>query len=212
MSNEISDYERAMEVRRAVLEGESWFEDTVRARMLAAEAAKPGGHLVKPGSSYPTLANRTWHTHLNNLVQFLFFLKALQCTDPVSIERFVDAHNEKVEQDLEDGSYHVSKGELKRAEFTDRRKKQLVLTFAHYGKPVFTAFELGCLLIDLMSPKTTENILADLRMAGLIKIRGGEDDPFDAPLGTDSRRELLEPDSFLVDSYCQSLLQTRTRL
>ena len=206
------DFERAFEVLQATLTGETWFIETIRQKMLDAEAERPKSaeDAAKPaGYSYPTLATRMWHNHLIQMVQFLFLLEALECTQPDQIRRFVDRHNQKVQRDIESGTHAVSAKELKRAIFTPVRKEQLAVTFGHYNRPVFSAFELGYLLIDIMSPKTTENILVDLKLAGLVRVRGGKNDPFDPPIGTDPRRELLEPSEVLVDTYRQSLLMTR---
>lgn len=213
-----TEHLRAFAVLQASLVGEHWFIEQVRERMLAAEAAAPGGGKIKPGTSYETLLTRDWHNHVIQLVQFFFFLEALECKSPVQIARFIDNHNEKVERDLESGTHPVSPKELRRAIFTagknrgKGRKEQLVATFNHYGKPVFTASELGHLLIDIMSPKTTEKILEDLKQAGLVHVRGGDDDIADRPLDTDPRRELLELDPFLVETYTRSLLMAREEI
>lgn len=198
------DFYRASKVLEAQLQGENWFLGQVRRQMLTRN----------PGITYAALFSKsgadfsnTGRDNLLNVVQFLFLLEALDCTEPEQIGAFIDGHNLKVHADLKSDNYVGAKSELKRAIFSKARKVQIIDTFAHYQRPVFARFELACLLIGLMSTRTSENVIKDLIKGGLMRERGGDDE--DTPIGADSSRQLFEPTEQLIRDYVKSLNVTQ---
>lgn len=65
----------AFQTVEATLRAENWFFETVRAEL--AKAA--------PLSDFPTVMGANGHDYLLHFTQFLFFLKALDCTDADAI-------------------------------------------------------------------------------------------------------------------------------
>ena len=87
--------------------------------------------------------------------------------------------------------------------FGPRRKAKVLDTIRDFGMPVFAIYEFAHMLIDEMSPKTTENIIEDLRFGGILKRQ--QDDR----LGADQKRVLIVSTGFLEEAYQKSLLMQR---
>jgi len=69
--------------------------------------------------------------------------------------------------------------------------------------PIFAIYEYGHLLIDDMSPKTTEKLIEDLRFGKLLDRR------VDERISADQKRVLIASGGFLEETYRVSLLIQR---
>lgn len=176
---------------------------TVQAALMADhmffEAVRDELKKKAPLSDFPTISSPNGPDYLLEFTRFLFFLHALDCSDSDSIGRFIDLHNEKLQADLDDPNFARSTAETKKAIFRAARKKRVVNTINTFGRPVFAIYELGHLLIDTMSPKTTEKLIEDLRYGGLLVRR--EDPRIDA----DQKRVLVESTGLLEKQYTQAM-------
>lgn len=177
----------------ASLRAENWFFETVR-KQLAKTA---------PLSEFPTVAGSNGHDYLLHFTQFLFFLKALDCTDAEQIAHFIDGHNAKIAEMLADPGFVKSKNEFKKAVIKPGRRTRILDTVSFFSAPIFAIYEFGHLLIDDMSPKTTEKLIEDLRFGKLLERRE------DGRIGADQKRVLIASNGFLEDTYRTSLLIQR---
>lgn len=183
----------AFETVEASLRAENWFFETVR-----AELQKAG-----PLSEFPTITGANGHDYLLHFTQFMFFLRALDCTDADQIARFIDSHNEKITAQIEDPHFTKSPNEFRKAIFKPERKAKILESIRTIGEPVFAIYEFGHLLIDDMSPKTTEKLIEDLRFGKLLERRA------DPGIDADAKRVLIASTGFLEDTYTTSLLTQR---
>lgn len=183
----------AFQTVEAGLRAENWFFETVR-----AELAKSA-----PLSEFPTIMGSNGHDYLLHFTQFLFFLKALDCTDADAIANFIEMHNNRIEGLIKDPDFTKSKNEFKKAIFRPERKAKILDTIRTLRTPVFAIYEYGHLLIDEMSPKTTEKLIEDLRFGGLLARR------VDDRMSADQKRVLIASTGFLENSYRMSLLMHR---
>ncbi len=183
----------AFETVEATLRAENWFFETVR-----AELAK-----TAPLSDFPTVMGSNGHDYLLHFTQFLFFLKALDCTDADQIANYIEAHNARIEGLIQDPNFTKSKNEYKKAIFRPERKAKILDTIRTLRAPVFAIYEYGHLLIDEMSPKTTEKLIEDLRYGGVLARRT------DDRMSADQKRILIASTGFLEDTYRLSLLMQR---
>ncbi len=177
----------------ASLRAENWFLEKVREEL----------EKTAPLSSFPTIGGTNGHDYLLHFTQFLFFLKALDCTDAEQIAAFIDAHNTKIEDDLARPDFAKSANEFMKAVIRPERKAKIVDTIRVLRRPVFAIYDYGHLLIDDMSPKTTEKLIEDLRFGKLLVRRTDE------RMEADQKRILLESTGFLEDAYMTSLLMQR---
>lgn len=184
---------RAFAMVEASLRSENWFLETVRNELTRAA----------PLASYPTVSGTNGHDYLLHITQFLFFLRALDCTDAEQISAFIDAHNAKIEADLSDEGFAKSRREFQKAIFSESRQAKVVDTIRAVGRPVFAIYDYGHLLIDDMSPKTTEKLIEDLRFGKLL-VR--QTDP---RIDADPKRVLIDSTGFLEETYMTSLLMQR---
>lgn len=184
---------RAFETVEASLRAENWFFETVRKKL--EETA--------PLSEFPTIMGSNGHDYLLHFTQFLFFLKALDCTDADQISNFIESHNAKIEQQISDPGFLKSVKEFKKAIVRPERKAKVLDTIREFNMPIFAIYEYGHLLIDDMSPKTTEKLIEDLRYGKLLERR------VDDRLSADQKRVLIASDGFLEDTYRISLLMQR---
>ena len=185
--------QRAFLTIEAGLRAENWFFESVRSEL----------EKTAPLSEFPSVTGPNGHDFLLHLTQFLFFLRALDCTDAGQIANFIDAHNAKIEADLASPSFNKSANEFKKAIFRPERKAKILDTIRAVQRPVFAIYEFGHLLIDEMSPKTTEKLIEDLRYGKLMARR--TDERIDA----DQKRVLIDSTGFLEDTYMKSLLLQR---
>jgi hypothetical protein len=183
----------ALETVQAVLESEDAFYEAVRAQLRA----------VAPLADFPTVSSPNGMKYVLQFTRFLFFLEALNCTDPEAIGRFVDLHNEKLEADIADPNYAQSLAEARKAIIRPERRAKIVETVRGFGRPVFAIYDYGHFLIENMSAKTTEKLIEDLRFGGLLVRR---EDP---RLDVDHKRVLIESTGQLERYYVASLLQLR---
>ncbi len=183
----------AFETVEATLRAENWFFDTVRAKL--AETA--------PLSDFPTVMGSNGHDYLLHFTQFLFFLKALDCTDADQIANYIEAHNARLQALIESPDFTKSPKEYKKAIFRPERKAKILDTIRTFRMPVFAIYEYGHLLIDEMSPKTTEKLIEDLRYGGVLARRT------DNRISADQKRILISSTGFLEDTYRVSLLMQR---
>ncbi len=183
----------AFQTVEASLRAENWFFETVR-----AELAK-----TAPLTDFPTIMGANGHDYLLHFTQFLFFLKALDCTDADQIASYIEAHNKRIEDLVTDPDFTKSKNEFKKAIFRPERKAKILDTIRTLRTPVFAIYEYGHLLIDEMSPKTTEKLIEDLRFGGLLARRTDE------RMSADQKRVLIASTGFLEDTYRMSLLMQR---
>ncbi|MEY1554457.1 hypothetical protein AB3Y40_02385 [Yoonia sp. R2331] len=183
----------AFETVEASLRTENWFFETVRAELQKAA----------PLSDFPTIMGANGHDYLLHFTQFMFFLRALDCTDAEQISVFIDSHNDKINGQLADPNFSKSPNEFRKAIFKPERKAKILDSIRALGAPVFAIYEFGHLLIDDMSPKTTEKLIEDLRFGKLLDRR--EDDRLEA----DAKRVLIASTGFLEDTYKMSLLMQR---
>jgi len=177
----------------ATLKAEDWFLETVR-----AELAKKA-----PLTDFETVTGPNGHDFLLHLTQFLFFLEALDCQDAHGIAAFIDSHNAKIEAQLADPDFARSTKEFERALFGPRRRQSVCETVRALQMPVFAIYEWGHLLIDAMSPKTTEKLIEDLRYGGLL------DRKTDPRIDADGKRVLIASTGFLERTYSMSQLMLR---
>lgn len=184
---------RAFETVEASLRAENWFFETVRKKL--EETA--------PLSEFPTIMGSNGHDYLLHFTQFLFFLKALDCTDADQISNFIESHNAKIEQQISDPGFLKSVKEFKKAIVRPERKAKVLDTIREFNMPIFAIYEYGHLLIDDMSPKTTEKLIEDLRYGKLLERR------VDERLTADQKRVLIASNGFLEDTYRISLLMQR---
>lgn len=185
--------QRAFQTVEASLRAENWFLEKVRDKL--EETA--------PLSSYPTISGTNGHDYLLHFTQFLFFLKALDCTDAEQISDFIEAHNRKIEDDLKSPNFTKSANEFKKAIIRPERKAKILDTIRVMKRPVFAIYEYGHLLIDDMSPKTTEKLIEDLRFGKILVRR------VDERMSADQKRVLIDSSGFLEDTYMTSLLMQR---
>ncbi|MEM9707654.1 MAG: hypothetical protein AAF871_02595 [Pseudomonadota bacterium] len=183
----------AFETVEATLRAENWFFETVR-----NELAK-----TAPLSDFPTVMGANGHDYLLHFTQFLFFLKALDCTDADQISNYIEAHNARIESLITDPNFTKSKNEFKKAILRPARKAKILDTIRTLRMPVFAIYEYGHLLIDEMSPKTTEKLIEDLRYGGILARR------IDDRMAADPKRILIASTGFLEDTYRLSLLMQR---
>lgn len=183
----------AFETVEATLRAENWFFETVRAEL--AKAA--------PLSDFPTVMGANGHDYLLHFTQFLFFLKALDCTDADAIANYIEAHNARIEGLIGDPNFTKSKNEFRKAIFRPERKAKVLDTIRTLRMPVFAIYEYAHLLIDEMSPKTTEKLIEDLRFGGVLSRR------IDDRISVDQKRVLIASTGFLEDTYRMSLLMQR---
>lgn len=183
----------AFKTVEASLRAENWFFETVRAEL----------EKTAPLSNFPAITGSNGHDYLLHFTQFLFFLKALDCTDADQISNFIEAHNAKIEADMADPSFTKSANEFRKAIFRPERKAKILDTIRMLRRPVFAIYEYGHLLIDDMSPKTTEKLIEDLRFGQLLVRRT------DDRLAADQKRILIDSTGFLEDTYLTSLLMQR---
>ena len=184
---------RAFETVEASLRAENWFFEKVREEL----------EKTAPLSSFPTINGTNGHDYLLHFTQFLFFLKALDCTDADQISNFIEAHNRKIEDDLKSATFTKSPAEFKKAIIRPERKAKILDTIRVMRRPVFAIYEYGHLLIDDMSPKTTEKLIEDLRYGKLLVRR------IDERMSADQKRMLIDSPGFLEDTYMTSLLMQR---
>ncbi len=184
---------RAFETVEASLRAENWFFEKVREEL----------EKTAPLSSFPTINGTNGHDYLLHFTQFLFFLKALDCTDADQISNFIEAHNRKIEDDLKSATFTKSPAEFKKAIIRPGRKAKILDTIRVMRRPVFAIYEYGHLLIDDMSPKTTEKLIEDLRYGKLLVRR------VDERMSADQKRMLIDSPGFLEDTYMTSLLMQR---
>ena len=183
----------AFETVESALRAENWFLNTIRAKL--EETA--------PLSDFPTITGSNGHDYLVHFTQFLFFLKALDCTDADQISNFIEAHNAKIEAKISDPNFTRSLAEQKKAIIRAERKAKILDTIRLFRRPVFAIYDFGHLLIDEMSPKTTEKLIEDLRYGKLLERRE------DQRMSADQKRILIGSNGFLEETYQTSLLMQR---
>ncbi|MEM9581668.1 MAG: hypothetical protein AAGA08_00980 [Pseudomonadota bacterium] len=193
ISNERESIVRAFETVEASLRAENWFFETIRKKL--EETA--------PLSEFPTIMGSNGHDYLLHFTQFLFFLKALDCTDADQISNFIESHNDKINSQINDPGFLKSVKEFKKAIMRPERKAKILDTIREFNTPIFAIYEYGHLLIDDMSPKTTEKLIEDLRYGKLLERR------VDERLTADQKRVLIASNGFLEDTYRISLLTQR---
>ena len=184
---------RAFETVEASLRAENWFFETVRTKL--EETA--------PLSEFPTIMGSNGHDYLLHFTQFLFFLKALDCTDADQIANFIESHNAKLEEQIANPNFTKSEREYKKAIIRPERKAKILDTIRTFNTPIFAIYEYGHLLIDDMSPKTTEKLIEDLRFGKLLDRR------VDDRMSADQKRVLIASNGFLEDTYRISALMQR---
>ncbi len=183
----------AFETVECTLRAENWFFETVR-----KELAKTADL-----SDFPTIMGSNGHDYLLHFTQFMFFLKALDCTDADQISNYIEAHNKRLGDMIADPSFTKSPKEYRKAIFRPERKAKILDTIRMLRAPVFAIYEYGHLLIDEMSPKTTEKLIEDLRHGNLLSRR------IDDRITADQKRILIGSTGFLEDTYRTSLLMQR---
>ena len=184
---------RAFDTVEAALRAENWFFETVRNKL--EETA--------PLADFPTVMGANGHDYLLHFTQFLFFLKALNCTSAEHIAAFIDSHNRKLEDQIGSPGFSKSEKEYRKAIIRPERQAKILDTIRHFNAPIFAIYEYGHLLIDDMSPKTTEKLIEDLRYGKLLDRR------VDERISADQKRVLIASTGFLEDSYRLSLLMQR---
>lgn len=189
------DYGLALHTIENILSAEDHFIGVIRNKVL--ESAND------PASS-PTVFGKAGHDYLIHLAQFLFFLKALDCTEPEQIGRLIDEHNRKIQEDIENGQVVGSVAEKKRAIFKAARKTKVVDTFRHFERPVFSVTELAHFLTDDMSESTAVKLIEELRYGGLLDKRT------DQRMEADTTRVLLTSTGFLEGAYATALVNAAT--
>lgn len=177
----------------ATIRAENWFLETVRAELKK----------TAPLSAFPTIMGANGHDYLLHFTQFMFFLKALDCTDADSIANFIESHNDKIARLINDPNFTKSKNEFRKALFRPDRKAKMLDTVRTLRGPIFAIYEYGHLLIDEMSPKTTEKLIEDLRFGGVLARRK------DDRMAVDQKRVLIASTGFLENTYRMSLLMQR---
>lgn len=187
------DLSHAFLTVEASLQAENWFFESVHERLSQ----------TAPLSAFPTLMGSNGHDYLLHFTQFLFFLKALDCTDADQIAHFIDTHNAKIQAQLEDPDFTKSRNEFAKALIKPERRARILSTVRFHSRPLFAIYEFGHLLIQNMSPKTTEKLIEDLRFGKLL-VRC-EDTRIDA----DQKRVLIDSTGFLEETYQKSLLLQR---
>ncbi|SEW42780.1 hypothetical protein SAMN04488515_3000 [Cognatiyoonia koreensis] len=183
----------AFQTVEASLRAENWFFETVRAEL----------EKTAPLCEFPTIMGSNGHDYLLHFTQFLFFLKALDCTDADAIAHYIETHNARIESLLKDPNFAKSKNEFRKAIFRPERKAKVLDTVRTLSAPVFAIYEFAHLLIDEMSPKTTEKLIEDLRFGGLLSRRT------DNRMSADQKRILISSTGFLENTYSMSLLMQR---
>lgn len=204
-SEERDRFSKALAIFEAQLNAENRFIEQVKIEIMRTEL-KATGQATLDQAKYPNLLAKTGHDNLMHVAQFFFLLEALNCTGEAEVSAFIASHNEKLQASIERGTYRET--EFKRAIFKPNRLTVVKETVKHFKRPVFAVNELGHLLIDLMSPRHTENLVKELLIGGIMRQRGvGLDMP---PPTTDPRRILVEPTEKFRELYIQSLLQSQS--
>ena len=104
---------------------------------------------------------------------------------------------------IESPDFTKSPKEYRKAIFRPERKAKMLDTIRTFLVPLFAIYEYGHLLIDDMSPKTTEKLIEDLRYGGVLARRT------DNRMSADQKRILICSTGFLEDTYRVSLLMQR---
>lgn len=183
----------AFDTVEIALRSENWFFETVR-RKLEETASL---------SEFPTIMGANGHDYLLHFTQFLFFLKALDCTSADQIAAFIASHNARLEEQIASPDFSKSQKEYRKAIIRPERQAKILDTIRTFNAPIFAIYEYGHLLIDDMSPKTTEKLIEDLRYGKLLDRR------IDDRMSADQKRILIASNGFLEDSYRISLLMQR---
>ncbi|WP_347313401.1 hypothetical protein [Defluviimonas sp. SAOS-178_SWC] len=183
----------AFDTVEIALRSENWFFETVRKKL--EETA--------PLSEFPTIMGANGHDYLLHFTQFLFFLKALDCTSADHIAAFIASHNAKLEEQIASDDFSKSEKEYRKAIIRPERQAKILDTIRTFNAPIFAIYEYGHLLIDDMSPKTTEKLIEDLRYGKLLDRRTDE------RMSADQKRILIASNGFLEDTYRISLLMQR---
>ena len=184
---------RAFDTVEFSLRAENWFFETVRNKL--AETA--------PLSEFPTIMGANGHDYLLHFTQFLFFLKALDCTSADQIAAFIGSHNQKLQDQIASPDFSKSEKEYRKAIIRPERQAKILDTIRAFNAPIFAIYEYGHLLIDDMSPKTTEKLIEDLRYGKLLDRR------VDERMSADQKRILIASNGFLEDTYRVSQLMLR---
>jgi hypothetical protein len=184
---------RAFDTVEIALRSENWFFETVRKKL----------EQTAPLSEFPTVMGSNGHDYLLHFTQFLFFLKALNCTSAEHIAAFIASHNRKLEEQIASEGFSKSEKEYRKAIIRPERQAKILDSIRHFNAPIFAIYEYGHLLIDDMSPKTTEKLIEDLRYGKLLDRRTDE------RISADQKRVLIASTGFLEDTYRVSLLMQR---
>ncbi|OYX42603.1 MAG: hypothetical protein B7Z02_11455 [Rhodobacterales bacterium 32-67-9] len=183
----------AFDTVEIALRSENWFFETVRKKL--EETA--------PLAEFPTIMGANGHDYLLHFTQFLFFLKALDCTSADHIAAFIGSHNARLEEQIGSPDFSKSEKEYRKAIIRPERQAKILDTIRTFNAPIFAIYEYGHLLIDDMSPKTTEKLIEDLRYGKLLDRR------IDERMSADQKRILIASNGFLEDTYRISLLMQR---
>ncbi|MEP1613523.1 MAG: hypothetical protein ABJL72_16590, partial [Roseobacter sp.] len=143
------NFTKALGVVESQLEGEAWFLDEVH-KSIRHYIKVTNPHLPEKKQRtfeqryFPTiLATGTGHDNIIHVAQFFLFLEALNCTTAKTISAFIDNHNNKINDLLKGDNVAMVEETLRKAKFAPKRIEQVVRTFEHFKRPVFSVTELS---------------------------------------------------------------------
>jgi len=186
------DYLRAVSILEQNLLTEDWCFKQVLAKVDDNLGA--GGETIK---------QKLNHDFLIHLAQFFFLVTALDMSDRNALAAFIDAHNQKILQDIEDNLVDGSVKERRRAIFKDARKSKVIESCHALNRPAFAITELAHFLTDCVSEASATRMIDDLVLA---RVLARIDDERIAAADT---RKLIVSDGFLENTYAKSLLFSR---
>ena len=123
--------------------------------------------------------------------------------DRNALSTFIDAHNRKVESDIENNLIDRSVKEVRKTLFKDARKSKIIESCYALGRPAFAITELAHFLTDFMSEAAATRMIDDLVLARVLSRI--EDTRIEAA----DNRKLIVSDGFLENTYAKSLLFSR---
>ncbi|MEE4188142.1 MAG: hypothetical protein V2I76_06810 [Roseobacter sp.] len=208
----------AMRTLEAQLEGEHWFLERARTKLRATLGLEHDEKI--PTYEFETILTKNGHDSLIHIAQFYYFLSALNCTTPETIELFINSHNDEVAAKIATRELTKEAARRKTA-FSKNDITNVRLTFIEFDEPIFAVSELGKLMSDQMSSGKTAALIKDLVKGGLFEQVAGprmsgtpktEAELDVSPLATDPRRQLVKPIPAFLQDYETSLLITHEKI
>ncbi|MEM8978540.1 MAG: hypothetical protein AAGD04_03590 [Pseudomonadota bacterium] len=202
------DKQAAFRFLEAQLEAEDAFLDEVRALIKKNTGIEsfPKDLIHK---DFDFIHRKDFHDYLINLAQFYVSLDVHNCNTPEKVEVLLDAHNDKVRDDIKKGLIDKSPAERKKLIFSCLRMAQIREMVKHCGRAVFTVQDLSNLL-DFGAARNVRDLLTALIKARILVPAMSAMD--EGSLNVDPRRVPIEPIPEFVQAYSTSLWTAHEKL